>query len=624
MTAETTIQPVAGCRALDWEVAALGRLMADAPGSLGALFLRRAASTPDGEAYRRRDAAGGWVASTWAQTRAVVTDLAAGLLALGLRPEDRVAVASATRLEWIHADLAVMCAGGATTTIYPTTLPADVIFIVKDSGCRFAVVEDAGQLAKVLAEPTSLEKVILIDGTPPAGDERVLSLDGLRDVGRRHLTEHPEAVTEATAAVRPEHLATLIYTSGTTGRPKGVRLSHASWVYEGMATRALDVISPDDLGYLWLPLSHAFGKVLLSTQLATGNPVAIDGDVKRIIENLPVARPTMMAAVPRIFEKVHAGVLAAVRGEGGVKLKIFEWAVGVGLQLSRHRQQGTRPGAVLVLQHRVADRLVLAKVRARFGGRISRFVSGSAALSKDVAEWFHAIGLEVLEGYGLTESAAATFVNRPGRAEFGTVGLPMPGTEVALAEDGEILLRGPGVMMGYHNLPEATAEVLTEDGWLRTGDIGAITARGSLRITDRKKDLIKTSGGKYVAPQAIATEFTAICPLAAQFVVHGEGRNYVTAMVALDPDALAAWAAGAGMTGRGFAEIARSPQLRAAVDGYVQRLNARLGSWEAIKKFEIIDRELTVAEGDLTPSLKLRRRVVEQRYLATLDALYQG
>ncbi|HEY6798851.1 MAG TPA: long-chain fatty acid--CoA ligase [Kineosporiaceae bacterium] len=624
MTAETTIEPVARCRALDWEIAALNRLMADAPASLGALFLRRAAATPDQEAYRRPDGAGGWAASTWAETRAVVTDLAAGLLALGLQPEDRVAIASTTRLEWIHADLAVMCAGGATTTIYPTTPSGDVIFILNDSGSRFAVVEDEGQLAKALAAPTSLEKLILIDGQPAQDDDRVLSLERLRDLGSRYLADHPEAVTVATAAVRPEQLATLIYTSGTTGRPKGVRLSHASWVYEGLATRAIEVASPDDLGYLWLPLSHSFGKVLLSTQLATGHAAAIDADVKKIIDNLPVVRPTLMAAAPRIFEKVYAGVISAIRSQGGVKLKIFEWAVGVGAEVSRHRQRGLEPGVLLAVQHRIADRLVLAKIRDRFGGRITEFVSGSAALSKDVAEWFHAVGLEVLEGYGLTETSAGTFVNRPGRSEFGTVGRPMPGTEVALAADGEILVRGPGVMLGYHNLPEATAEILTEDGWLRTGDIGEITPNGSLRITDRKKDLIKTSGGKYVAPQGIETQFKAVCPLAAQLVVHGEGRNYVTALVALDPDAVAAWAAGAGMQGRTFAEIAGSAEMRATIEGCMRQLNARLGSWETIKKFEIIDRPLTVEEGDLTPSLKLRRRDVEQRYLTTLDALYRG
>lgn len=619
----TAIEPLSTCRALNWENADWERMTKDAPASLGALFVRRVGQTPDREAYRYRGSGGSWVSKTWAETGTIVNEVAAGLLALGMAPEDRVAIASATRVEWLYADLAVMCAGGATTTIYPTTPEDDVQYILSDSGSRFAIVENDVQLTKALSGDSALEKVVMMEGTAPDGDDRVLTLDGLRDLGKKHLAENPDAVTHATAAVKPEQLATLIYTSGTTGRPKGVRLSHASWVYEGLATAAIKIIGPDDLGYLWLPLSHSFGKVLLSTQLATGHAQAVDGDVTKIIENLPEVRPTLMAAAPRIFEKVYAGVLATTRNEGGAKLRIFEWAIDVGLQVSRLRQQGKEPSGLLAVKHRIADKLVFSKVRDRFGGRVTRFVSGSAALSKDIAEWFHAIGLEVLEGYGLTETSAGTFVNRPGQPEFGTVGLPMPGTEVALAADGEILVRGPGVMMGYHNMPEATAEVLS-NGWLRTGDIGEITPGGTLRITDRKKDLIKTSGGKYVAPQAIETQFKAICPLAAQIVVHGEGRNFVTALVALDPDAVKVWAGSQGMSDKSFGEIAQSPQMRATIDQFVQKLNAGLGKWETIKKFEIIDRELTVEEGDLTPSLKLKRRAVEARYADTLDGFYKG
>jgi long-chain acyl-CoA synthetase len=363
--------------------------------------------------------------------------------------------------------------------------------------------------------------------------------------------------------------------------------------------------------------------VLLSTQIAAGHASAVDGDVAKIITNLPVVRPTTMAGAPRIFEKVYAGVIAATRSEGGAKLKIFEWAVGVGIEVSRLRQQGREPSGLLAVKHRVADKLVFSKVRDRFGGRMQLFVSGAAPLSRDIAEWFHAVGLLVVEGYGLTETSAAAFVNRPGHYEFGSVGLPMPGTEVAIADDGEIMVKGPGVMMGYHNLPDATAEVMT-DGWLHTGDVGEISDNGSLRITDRKKDLIKTSGGKYVAPQSIETQFKAICPLAAQIVVHGDGRNFVTALVALDPDAIKVWAASNEMADASFADVARSPKMRATMEAFVDQLNSGLGRWETIKKFEILDRELTVEEGDLTPSLKLKRRAVENRYRSTLDGFYQG
>jgi long-chain acyl-CoA synthetase len=400
-----------------------------------------------------------------------------------------------------------------------------------------------------------------------------------------------------------------------------VRLGHRGWVYEGVATVAADRVDKDDLSYLWLPMSHSFGKVLLAAQLAVGHAAAVDGAVDRIITNLPVVKPTAMAAVPRVFEKVHAGIWARVREEGGLKLKIFTWAIGVGRQVSRLQQAGETPSGWLAAKHRLADRLVFSTIRDRFGGRIKFLICGAAPLSSDVAEFLHAVGLLVLEGYGLTETSAGTFVNRPGNFEFGTVGTPVPGTQVKLDHDGEIMIKGPGVMQGYEHLDDATTEVL-QDGWFRTGDVGEITEQGSLRITDRKKDLIKTSGGKYVAPQSLETRFKVLCPLASQIVVHGDGRNFITALVALDAEMVQAWAAGHGLAGTSFAEVAASKPVRDAVQQAIDTLNTEVGRWEAIKKFEILERDLTVETGDLTPSLKLKRRVVEKRYADVLNGFY--
>jgi long-chain acyl-CoA synthetase len=329
-----------------------------------------------------------------------------------------------------------------------------------------------------------------------------------------------------------------------------------------------------------------------------------------------------MAGAPRIYEKVHARVNAMVAEHGGARARIFTWAFDVGRRVSRLRQDGRRPTGLLALQFRLADRLVFGTIRQRFGGRVRSFISGAAPLSVGIAEWFDAAGLRILEGYGLTETSAGSFVNRPDRYRLGTVGVPLPGTQVRIDDDGEVLIKGPGVMEGYHNLPDETAAVLTEDCWLRTGDIGEITPDGFLRITDRKKDLIKTSGGKYVAPQSIETQFKAICPLASQIVVHGDGRNYVTALIALDPDEVTAWAAAHGMDGVPYQEVAASAAMREAISGYVDSLNAGLGRWEAIKRFDILDRDLTVEDGFLTPSLKLKRRVVERAYAERLDRLY--
>jgi long-chain acyl-CoA synthetase len=337
-----------------------------------------------------------------------------------------------------------------------------------------------------------------------------------------------------------------------------------------------------------------------------------------------VVKPTFMAGAPRIFEKVHNRVIASVEAEGGVKAKLFAWAFAVGRKHAAAVREGRSPGAALSAQHALADKLVLTKLRARFGGRIRLFVSGSAPLSREVAEWFHAAGMLIVEGYGLTETSAGTTVNKPGAFKFGTVGTPMPGTEITIAADGEVLVKGPGVMRGYHGLPEVTAETLDAEGRLHTGDIGELDQDGFLRITDRKKDLIKTSGGKYVAPQPIEIAFPVLCGLASQFMVHGDGRNYVTALVTLDPDALAQWAETNNVAERDPAALARREDVRAVVAAAVKELNSGLNRWETIKDFRILERDLTVEDGELTPSLKLKRRVVEKRYRDVLDEMYTG
>jgi long-chain acyl-CoA synthetase len=604
------------CTAPAAEEKLVAELREDSPRSFGAMFLERAARTPDDPAYRTPAADGTWVSHTWSSTAEAVTEIAAGLLALGLRPQDRVAVCSATRLEWIEADFGVMCAGGATTTVYPSSSPEEVLHILTDSGSRFAFVENASHLDKILASP-SVERAILIDGgaagQPGAAadqrdpDPRVMDLGELRTLGRATSAENPDLVRDATAAIGPDDLATLIYTSGTTGAPKGVLVGHDAWIYQGLAIQAMGIVRPDDLGYLWLPLSHAFGKALLSCQISVGFEFAVDGDVSKIVQRLTEVRPTIMPAVPRIFEKVYAAVTATMKREGGLKARLYHWAIGVAL-----RDGFLKP---------VADKLVLAKVRDRFGGRMRFFISGASSLSPEIAAWFDAIGLPVAEGYGLTESCATTVFNRPQSPEYGTVGLPLPGTRVKLGEDGEVLLKGPGLMQGYHGLPDATAATLV-DGWLHTGDIGEITERGSLRITDRKKDLIKTSNGKYVAPQAIEAKFKGICSLAAQIVVHGENRKYITALIDLDPDEARKWASSHGLGDASHAEIAQSAELRDEISRCVSSLNESLNSWETIKKFVILEENLDVESGDLTPSLKLRRRVIEKRCQSQLDDLY--
>jgi long-chain acyl-CoA synthetase len=590
------------------------------PASMARMVLDRVAATPDREAFRH-PVGDRWESLDWREVGERVRAIAAGLLALGIRPEDRVGIAAGTRLDWILADFGILCAGAATTTVYPTTPADDVAYILRDSGTRMVFAEDDEQIAKLRdhrAELPGLSKVVTFDGTPDG--DWVIGLAELERLGRDHLATHPTAVDDAVAAVTPEHLATLIYTSGTTGRPKGVRLVHDNWTYEGKAIEALELLLPDDLQYLWLPLSHSFGKVLLSGQLAVGFATAVDGRIPKLVDNLAVVRPTFMAAAPRIFEKVQHRVMA-MAGHG-LKRRIFDWAFAVGRRAAGLRKQGKKSTGLLALQYAIADRLVFAKLRERFGGRLRFFVSGSAALSAEVAEFFNAAGVLILEGYGLTETSAASFVNRPDDHRFGTVGRPLPGTEARIGDDGEILIRGPGVMRGYHNLPEETAATLAGDGWFRTGDVGELDGDGFLRVTDRIKDLIKTSGGKYVAPQSIEIAFKAVCPYAAEIVVYGEGRPYCTALVALDAEAIGGWANEHGLTDLPFAELAANEQVRTLIAGDIEQANSRLPRWETVKRFTILQRELQVESGDLTPSLKLKRRAVVAKHRDLLESLY--
>ncbi|MFC8274902.1 AMP-dependent synthetase/ligase [Streptomyces sp. NPDC057271] len=614
-------------------------LIENRPPSVATLFLERVERTPDAEAYRYPvPAVSGqgpdeWKSLSWGQAAERVYAIAAGLIDLGVQPEERVALASSTRVEWILSDLGVMCAGAAVTTIYPQTNAEESAFILSDSESKVLIAEDAAQVAKARetrADLPGLHHVVVIDPTGVESDDWVLSLAELEKRGQAYLERHADAVKERVSAITADQLATLIYTSGTTGRPKGVRLPHDNWSYMAKAIAATGLVTGDDVQYLWLPLAHVFGKVLTSGQIEVGHVTAVDGRIDKIIVNLPVVQPTYMAAVPRIFEKVYNGVAAKAREGGAAKYKIFQWAAGVAREYAKvtqdnFRRTGTASAPFgLTVKHKVADALVYKKLREAFGGRLRAAVSGSVALAPEIGFFFSGAGIHILEGYGLTESSAASFVN-PGEAyRTGTVGKPLPGCEVRIADDGEILLRGPGIMQGYHGLPEKTAEVLEADGWFHTGDIGELSADGYLRITDRKKDLFKTSGGKYIAPTEIEGQFKAVCPFVSNIVVLGADRNYCSALIALDEPAILGWAAENGLAGKAYAEVVAAPQTLAMVQGYVDRLNEGLQRWQTIKKFRLLPRDLDVEHGELTPSLKMKRPVVERTYKDLIEDMYAG
>jgi len=591
------------------------------PASLAHLFRQRVASSGDAVAYVY-PVGEEWGHATWDDTGDLVNALAAGLIAIGVAPEEPVVIMAGTRFEWILADLAIMCAGAATTTIYPTTVDRDVIHILNDCGARVVIAEDDEQVLKlwrILDQVPRLARVVQLEGQFEKGS--VLTLEELVRIGRMELGGRPHVVDQRVAGIRRDQLATIMYTSGTTGTPKGVRLRHSSWTYEGAAIASYNILDENDLQFLWLPLSHSFGKVLLSTQLACGFPTAIDGRVDHIIDNLPVIRPTFMGAAPRIFEKAYARITAMTQEEGGVKKLVFDQAFAVARRVKRYESEGKRVPFLLRRRYKILDKLVFAKIRERFGGRLRFFISGAAALNTDIAEFFELAGVIILEGYGLTETSAGSCVSLPDLNRIGYVGQPFPGTEIDIAPDGEILISGPGVMDGYHNLDAETHRVL-KYGWLYTGDIGHRDSEGRVRITDRKKDFFKTDEGEYVAPTYVEGALKAVCPYASNAVVIGSDKPYCVAVVAIDPDAIAQWAEARHLPDTSYDVLVRSAQVRDLVAGCIEKLNAKLNPWETIKEFVLADADFTVASGELTPSLKVKRSVVEQRYAEQIRLLY--
>jgi long-chain acyl-CoA synthetase len=573
---------------------------------------------------------GRWAEVSWRALGQEVREVALGLIALGRQRGEAVALLSQTRAEWVRADFAIFSAGGVTVPIYPSYPSDGIAYIVRDSDARTLFVEDPTQLDKALRaakEMPGLDSIVLMEGTPPAeaGTKapRVLDWPGLRALGRGAGPAAERTLTERLAGVSADDVATIVYTSGTTGHPKGVVQTHANHLAALRAASEVIDVREGEVHLLFLPLAHSFARFESFIGIHQGLVTAFAESLDKLSDNLKEVRPHFICSVPRVFEKVYARVLAGVQAASPAKQRVFHWALGVGRRVSQHVREGKPLPLALRLQHSLASKLVFGKLHAGLGGRLRFCFSGGAPLSREIGEFFHAVGILILEGYGLTETCPILTANRARRYRFGTVGLAFPGVELRIAEDGEILARAANIAKGYYRKPEETAEVFDADGWFHTGDIGEVDADGFLRITDRKKDLIKTAGGSYVAPQHIENLLKGD-PFISQAVVYGDRRPYPVALITANPDELAKLAREAGLGDKPAGDLARTPAIVERVRRTVDRVNGQLASYARVKRFELLPTDFTETRGELTPTLKVKRKVIAANYAEVIERLYQG
>jgi long-chain acyl-CoA synthetase len=557
-----------------------------------------------------------WVDRTFGEVRDIVRPLAFGLVELGVAKGDRVSILGNTRPEWTYFDFAALTVGAVVVPIYQTNSPEECRYVLENSDSKVVVVEDAEQLEKVRAvrdQLPQLQHVVLMTGTA----EDAISMEDLAAKGASGTDEAWKGLYEA---VTSEDICTFIYTSGTTGPPKGCVISHGNYRAMLDMVNETTVIEEGDVTYLYLPLAHSFALLIQFGSYDLGTTIAYwERDPLKILPNLAELHPTYFPSVPRIFEKISTTATSAIEKEGGLKKKVFDWAIKTGEKMREVERSGRKPGFLLQRQYAFADKQVLSKIRNLFGGKIRLAVSGAAPINPEILRFFDAAGVLVLEGWGMTETSTAATISTPDDFKVGTIGKPFPGCEVKIADDGEILVKGPNVFQGYHKNPEATAETIV-DGWLHTGDIGEIDSEGFIKITGRKKDIIITAGGKNITPANLEAEIKQQ-PLVSQCVVVGDRRPYLVALVTLDPEEAVKYAQENGLP-EDPVELAKNPDIKAAIEAHVEKINQNFARVEQVKKIAILPQDLSQESGELTPTLKVKRAVVAQKHEDAIEGLY--
>lgn len=596
--------------------------MPSAPRTLCDLFRAAAASGKPNLLISKVD--GQWKPISASDFGFTVRALSLGLNGLGIQPGDRVAILAENRPEWAMADYAILCAGAWSVPIYPTLPAGQIAPLLNDSGARALFVSTLEQLGKILTikgQCPGLDHVILIEGNPP-GEAGYTTFHSVVDRGRPTLEMSPAVFDQRADRVKPEDVATIIYTSGTTGEPKGAMLTHSNLVFNAVSGCEVIPFTADAVALSFLPLSHVFERMLDYSYLYRLASIAYAESIDKLASNFVEVNPHCFGAVPRVYEKVHGRILGKVEAGSPIKRKIFRWAVEVGKARVAALNEGQPPAPALARKIKIADALVFKKIRAALGTQFRFAVSGGAPLSKDLAEFFVGAGLMVYEGYGLTETSPVITVNGPGRWRLGTVGKPIRGVEVKIADDGEILTRGPHIMKGYYKKPEATIEAIDKDGWFHTGDIGRLDEDGYLAITDRKKDLIVLAGGKKAAPQPIENELKK-SPFISLPVVIGDRQKFLAVLIVPNFDRVREWAASRQLDVN-WSHPDASPEVRALFQREIDAYNSGKPHHEQIRAFAILPSDLTIEDGSITPTLKVKRRILESRYHELIEGMYEA